>query len=144
MKTKAAQHNKQRGSVIIVTLWTITLLTILITALAGQVRLSARVALFHQDELETWAKLRSAVNQAKMELLLEQMPQGLEVVEDLSEEIGRNPLYRYNGQELQLAYPLPDGISVRIYDHGGKINIRELSRARMRGMLEKRLGSNAG
>jgi general secretion pathway protein K len=126
-------------------LWTITLLTILITALAGQVRLSARVALFHQEELQTWAKLLSAINQAKMELVLEQMPLGVEeiAVDDLSEEAGKNPLYRYNGQELQLAYPLPEGISVRIYDHAGKINIRDLGPARMRGMLEKRLGSNA-
>ena len=35
---------KECGAVLIITLWTITLLTILVTVLAGQNRLSARVA----------------------------------------------------------------------------------------------------
>ena len=139
MKMRAGTQIRQRGSIIIVTLWTITLLTILITALAGQVRLSARVALFHQEELEVWAKLLSAINQAEMELMLEQMPQ---VPKDPTELV-RERLYRYNGQELQLDYPHADDITVRIYDHGGKINLREISRPRMRAMLEKKLGASA-
>jgi general secretion pathway protein K len=142
MKMRRERQIRQRGSIIIVTLWTITLLTILITALAGQVRLSARVALFHQQELDTWAKILSAINQAEMELVLEQMPLGPVVLDDLS-EIGRNPLYRYNGQELQLHYPQAEAIAVRIYNHAGKINLREISRPRLRAMLEKKLGSGA-
>ncbi len=140
--THFIQRFNQRGSVIIVTMWTITLLTILVTALAGQVRLSARAASFHQDELDTWAALLSAVNQAEMELVLEQMPEDDPELEVTQEE-QRNPFYRFNGQELQMAYPQAEGITVRIYDNGGKINLRELSRPRMRGMLEKRLGSGA-
>jgi general secretion pathway protein K len=142
MKTRATTHNRQQGSVIIVTLWTITLLTILVTALAGQVRLSARVTQFHQDDLDTWAKVLAALNQAEMELLLEQMPLPPPTLEETN-QINRNPLNRYDGQPLQLAYPQPEGITVRIYNHSGKINLRELSRPRMRAMLEKRLGSNA-
>ncbi|MES2626957.1 MAG: hypothetical protein V4628_16845 [Pseudomonadota bacterium] len=142
MKMQAAIKNNERGSILIVTLWTITLLTILVTALAGQVRLSSRVALFHKEELETWAKLLSAINQAEMELMLEQMPLGLVTIDETN-EAGRNPLYRYNGRELQLSYPQADDITVRIYDHSGKINLRELGRPRMRSMLEKRLGPNA-
>ena len=65
---------RQRGTVIIVTLWTITLLTILITVLAGQIRLSAQAAFFHQQDLRSWANVQAAVNQAEMELMLEYMP----------------------------------------------------------------------
>jgi len=134
-------HSRQRGSVIIVTLWTITLLTILVTALAGQIRLSARVTQFHQDDLDDWAKLLAAVNQAEMELVLEQMPLPATLQE--TDAGSRNAFNRYNGQELQLTYPQAEGITVRIYNHRGKINLRELSRPRMRGILEKRLGSDA-
>lgn len=142
MKAEIVTAATQRGSVIIVTLWTITLLTILVTALAGQVRLSARVTQFHQDDLDTWANLLAAINQAEMELVLDQMPQQPVELEETS-EIGRDPFYRFDGEELQLAYPQPEGITVRIYNHSGKINLRELSRPRMRAMLEKRLGTDA-
>jgi general secretion pathway protein K len=138
----AQRHKRQRGSVLIVTLWTITLLTILVTAIAGQIRLSASTALFHQQELRHWSALLAAVNQARMELVMEKMPAALEVVEDL-EEAFRNPAYRYNGQPLQLSYPQADDIVVRIYDHAGKINLNELSRPRLRGMLGKLLGEEA-
>jgi general secretion pathway protein K len=142
MNTKLITQTRQQGSVIIVTLWTITLLTILITALAGQVRLSARVTQFHQDDLDTWSKVLAAINQAEMELVLEQMPLPPPKLEETN-EIGRNLQNRYDGEELLLAYPQPEGITVRIYNHRGKINLREISRPRMRAMLEKRLGTNA-
>src|SRR5690606_22474701 len=74
-----------------------------------------------------------------MELLLETMPRPPQVVDDLA-EVGRNPLYRYNGQELQLEYPAAEGIAVRIYDHAGKINLRELEMPLLRALLDKRLG----
>ncbi|MDT8399085.1 MAG: type II secretion system protein GspK [Pseudomonadales bacterium] len=132
----------QRGSVLIVTLWTVTLMTILITVIAGNVRLSARAAFHHQEDLAIWANTLAAVNQAEMELMLEKMPQPPQVVEDI-DEIGRNPLYRYNGQTLVLHYSAPEGMTVRIYDHAGKINIREVSRPRLRALLEKKLGADA-
>lgn len=132
----------QRGSVIIVTMWTITLVTILVTAIAGQIRLSARTALFHREELGHWAAILAAVNQAEMELIMEKMPPAIQVVDELADAV-RNPAYRYNGQRLQLSYPQAEDIVVRIYDHAGKINLREISRPRLRGLLQKRLGGAA-
>jgi len=132
----------QRGTVIIVTLWTITLLTILITVLAGQIRLSAQAAFFHQQDLRNWANVQAAVNQAEMELMLEYMPRPPEAVS--LDTVGRNPLYRFNGQLLDLYYPQAADVAVRIYDHAGKINLREIAPTRLRAMLEKKLGVNAG
>jgi len=133
---------RQRGSVIVVTLWTIILLTILITVIAGQIRLSSRAALYHQEELNDWAGVISAINQAEMELMLERMPRPPESLDDL-DEINRNPLFKFNGQLLELNYPAREGIAVRIYDHAGKINLREIGRPRMRALLEKLLGEDA-
>lgn len=133
---------RQRGTVIIVTLWTITLLTILITVLAGQIRLSAQAAFFHQQDLRSWANVQAAVNQAEMELMLEYMPRPPEAIS--LDTVGRNPLYRFNGQLLHLYYPQAADVAVRIYDHAGKINLREIAPSRLRAMLEKKLGANAG
>jgi len=132
----------QQGSVIVVTLWTVILLTILITVLAGQIRLSARAAYYQQEGLTEWSDILSAVNQAEMELMLERMPRPPESIDDL-DELNRNPLFRFNGQELALHYPQAEGITVRIYDHAGKINLREIGRPRMRALLEKKLGEDA-
>jgi general secretion pathway protein K len=135
----SSKPKREQGSVIVVTLWTIILLTILVTVIAGQIRLSSRVAFFHQEELSNWANVISAVNQSEMELMLERMPRPPETLDDLN-DINRNPLFRYNGQELSLNYPQAENITVRIYDHAGKINLREVGRPRMRALLEKRLG----
>ena len=140
--TITATRFAQKGSVIVVTLWTVILLTILVTVIAGQIRLSSRAAFFHQEELGEWANVISAINQAEMELMLERMPRPPESIDDLN-EINRNPFFRFNGQELELHYPQAEGITVRIYDHGGKINLREIGRPRMRSLLEKKLGEDA-
>lgn len=132
---------KERGSVIIITLWTITLLTILVTVIASENRLTARAAYFHQEELGAWASVLAAVNQAEMELMMERMPRPPENIEDPT-QINRRPEYRFNGQPVQLNYPQAEGITVRIYDHAGKINLREISRPRMRALLEKKLGED--
>ena len=132
---------RQKGTVLILTLWTITLLTILVAVLASQNRLSAQTAFYHQQDLGNWAKLTAALNQAEMELMMERMdepPRELEVSE--LQQINENPRYRFNGQPLQLHYAQPEGVVVRIYDHAGKINLREISRPRMRALLEKQLG----
>ena len=134
--------NRQQGSVIVVTLWTIILLTILITVIAGEIRLSSRAAFYQQEELNDWTNVVSAVNQAEMELILERMPRPPETIEDLN-DINRNPMFRFNGQELELNYPQAPGIAIRIYDHAGKINLREIGRPRMRALLEKKLGEDA-
>ncbi len=138
---------RQHGSVIIVTLWTITLMTILVTVIASQNRLSADTAWVHKQELTVWASQQSAINQAEMEVMMARMP--LPVAEqqkmnDVSAQslnkARRNPLYRYNGQLLGLAYPQAQDLAVRIYDHAGKINLREISRPRLRALIEKKLG----
>ncbi len=133
---------QQRGTVLIITLWTITLLTILVTVLAGQIRLSARAALFHQEDLDNWAQLLAAVNQAEMELMIELMQ---DPIQNLQDQIGNplNPLYRYRGGELELVYPQAEEVVVRIWDHAGKINLTELGRPRLRALLEKKLGEDA-
>lgn len=136
------KQRKEQGSVIVVTLWTVVLLTILITVIAGQIRLSSRAAFHQQEELGDWANIVSAVNQAEMELMLERMPRPPVTIENLN-DINRNPLFRFNGQELNLHYPQAEGMTVRIYDHAGKINLREIGRPRMRALLEKRLGEDA-
>ena len=67
-------RDKQRGSVIIIVLWTAVLLTVLVTAMAGKVRLSAQTAAHNRDASWDWAQLMAAVNFAEMELMLERMP----------------------------------------------------------------------
>jgi general secretion pathway protein K len=126
----------------IVTLWTVTLVTILVAGLASQTRLSAQLAWRHQQDLQDWADLVAALNQAEMELLMELMPEAPQRVDDLS-ELNVAQRYRFDGRDLALHYPQPAGIQVRIYDHSGKINLRELSLPRLRSLLVKRLGQDA-
>lgn len=136
----------QRGSLIIVTLWTITLIAILVAVLASQTRLSAEVAYAHKQDLKAWAAQESAINQAEMEVMMEKMPlppdsqKNMDVSAAALNQILKSPVNRYNGQLLTLAYPQAENIEVRIYEHAGKINLREISRPRLRALLEKKLG----
>ncbi len=133
---------KERGTVLIITLWTITLLTILVTVLAGQSRLTARAAQFHREELGTWANVVAAVNQGEMELMLDLMDPPVLTPEEQAEN-PVTPYYRqYRGAPLQLSWPQADAIVVRIWDHAGKINLAELSRPRLRALLEHKLGND--
>jgi general secretion pathway protein K len=140
---------QQRGSVIIVALWTITVMTILVAVIASQNRLSAQVAWFQQQDVAIWADLLAAINQAEMDVVLELQPPPPTSESELSdssasiaEELNAlfDPRSRFNGEELQLNYPQPADIAVRIYDHAGKINLRELNRGKLREMIEKKLG----
>ena len=131
----------QRGSVIIVVLWTAVLLTVLVTAMAGKVRLSARTAFHNQEAAWQWASVMEAVNLAEMELMLERMPQQVgEIQEEDDQGQVRIAAYRFNGQPLQLYYPAPENMVVRIYDHAGKINLNRIPRRNMQILIEKRLG----
>jgi len=136
----------QRGSVVIITLWTITLMIILVAVLASQTRLSAEVAYAHKLELTNFAAQQSALNQAEMELMMERMPlppeqqQSNDVSAASLNQALKTPAYRYNGQTLKLAYPQADNIEVRIWEHAGKINLREISPPHLRQLLEKKLG----
>lgn len=126
---------------IIIVLWTSVLLTILVTAMAGKVRLSAKTASHNQEASQEWSALMAAVNQAEMELMLERMPRPLgEELEESDEGEIRTPAYRFNGQALTLNYPQAENMVVRIYDHAGKINLNRIPRRNMQLLIEKRLG----
>jgi general secretion pathway protein K len=132
---------RQHGAVIIIVLWTAVLLTVLVTAMASKVRLSAKTAFYNQEASQQWAQLMAAVNQAEMELLLERMPRPIgEELEESEEGELRTPAYRYNGQPLQLSYPQGEEFVVRIYDHAGKINLNRIPRRNMQLLVEERLG----
>lgn len=132
---------RQRGSVIIIVLWTSILLTVLVTVMAGKVQLSARTAFHNQDAVKNLAAVASAMNKAEMELILETMQRPIEqpVITD-DEGNFREPRYRFNGQPLTLNYPTDDNIVVRIYDHAGKINLTSMRPDFMRLLIENRLG----
>ena len=134
-------QNSQKGAVIIIVLWTAVLLTVLVTAMASKVRLSAKTAFYNQEASQSWAQLMATVNQAEMELMLERMPRPIgETLEESEEGELRSPAYRFNGQSLELNYLLGEGFIVSIYDHAGKINLNRIPRRNMQLLIEKRLG----
>lgn len=135
------QHTRQRGTVIIIVLWTAVLLTVLVTAMAAKVRLSAKTVINNQDASEQWAELMGVMSQAEAEIMLEYMPEPVDQEQERTEEGEvREPRYRFNGQPLDLYYPKSDDVVVRIYDHGGKINLTRIRPNRMRELIVKRLG----
>lgn len=132
---------RQRGTVIIIVLWTSVLLTVLVTAMASKVRLSAKTAVHNQEASVRWAELMGVVSQAEMELMLERMARPIgETLEEDDEGRIRRPEHRFNGQPLALNYPQAEDIVVRIYDHAGKINLNRIPRRNMQLLIEKRLG----
>ncbi|MES3006545.1 MAG: hypothetical protein V4751_02120 [Pseudomonadota bacterium] len=132
---------RQRGSVIIIVLWTSILLTVLVTVMAGKVQLSARTAFHNQTAVADMASVASAMNQAEMELMLERMDLPIDQEMELDEEGNiRTPALRFNGQPLTLQYPTGDDMVVRIYDHAGKINLNGIRPDDLRLLIEKRLG----
>lgn len=133
--------NKQRGTVIIIVLWTSVLLTVLVTAMAAKVRLSARTALHNQAGVTSWMQSMEALRFAEMELMMERMPRPIgEVREETEEGELRSPAYRFNGQPLNLSYGQNENIVVRIYDHAGKINLNRIPRRNMQLLIQKLLG----
>ena len=132
---------RQRGSVIIIVLWTSVLLTVLVTVMAGKVQLSAKTAFHNRAAVTDLARVSSAVNQAEMELMLERMSAPIDRVVELDEDGNfRDPLYRFNGQPLTLYYPTDENMVVRIFDHAGKINLNGIRPAQLQLLIEKRLG----
>jgi len=134
-------RRRQTGSVIIIVLWTSILLTVLVTAMASKVSLSAKTAVHNQEAARDWLAVRSAMTHAEMELMLERMPRPLdeEMIEDENGRV-RERMYRFNGQPLSLNYPIAEDMVVRIYDHNGKINLNRIPRRNMQMLIEKRLG----
>ena len=130
--TGPALNTRQSGSVLIIVLWTAVLLTVLVTAMASKVRLSATTAFHNQEATNQWAAVMAALNQAEMELMMERMPRPIgETLEESEEGEIRTPAYRFNGQPLELNYPAAEDIVVRIYDHAGKVNLNRIPRRNM-------------
>ncbi len=132
---------RQRGSVIIIVLWTSILLTVLVTVMAGKVQLSARTAFHNRTAVGDMAAVASAMNQAEMELMLESMPEPIDQEQVLDDEGNvRLRANRFNGQPLTLYYPAGEDMVVRIYNHAGKINLNGMREANLQLIIEKRLG----
>jgi general secretion pathway protein K len=139
--TQGPPKRRQKGSVLIIVLWTAVLLTVLVTAMASKVRLSAQTVVHNQDASVAWAELMGAVSKAEMELMLGLMAQPIDFQPTLTEEGEvRRDEYRFNGQALELHYPVSEEIVVRVYDHSGKINLNRIPRRNMQMLIEKRLG----
>lgn len=135
------KKNRQRGAVLIMVLWTAVVLTVLVTVLATNIRLSATTARHHKTGSQDLAAIMGALSRAEMELILERMPVpvGQEMTLTETGEF-RIPMYRFNGQALQLNYAADDNMVVRIIDHAGKINLNRIPRERLQLLIEKQLG----
>jgi len=133
---------KSSGMILLVVLWFVIIITVIVMVLTTETRFSAKIVLANKTGNQVWSDTLTAFNLAEMELFVNWMPEPPDPEKDkipLSER--RNKAYRFNGQPLQLAYSVPKSVTVRIYDHAGKLNLRYLSRQQMRQILEKRLGT---
>jgi general secretion pathway protein K len=123
-------------------MWTIVLLSMLVLTLAAEGRLSAELARAQVSRTGEWADIQTALNAARMELLLETMPEPAEDVDPEDDDDEKDPAFRFNGEPLDLEYAQPETVEVRIYDHAGKINLRNLTEDRLQEMLEKLMGED--
>ncbi len=131
----------QSGAILILVLWLVALMSLLIATLASEVRLSAKAVFYNQGNVQVWAKTLQALHLAEMELMIQRMPLPPEELQKpLSERV--NPLARFNGQVLTLSNPTPKGVTVRIYDHAGKINVRNLNDSLLSEWLRERIGED--
>ncbi|EDN68552.1 general secretory pathway protein K [Beggiatoa sp. PS] len=139
MKKSTTQH----GAILIIVLWFIVIIIVMVAALAGEIRLSAKIVLHNKIILDTWGDTLQALNAAQMELLINQMRDPIGE-EEVPLEERREKAYRFNGQKLELAYSdyVPKTVTVRIYDHAGKIGLKGLLRNKNKlyQLLEKRIG----
>jgi general secretion pathway protein K len=67
------------------------------------------------------------------------MPEPAEDMDPEDDDDLRNPDFRFNGEPLTLSYPQPDSVQVRIFDHAGKINLRNLTEDGLEQILRKLL-----
>jgi general secretion pathway protein K len=133
------QSNRQAGAILIIVLWFIAMVIVLVAVLARETRLSATVVFHNKQRLQTWNDTLQALHAAQMELLINRMPDPPGEEKSLNER-QKNKRYQFDGRVLELAYPIPETVQVRIYDLAGKINIRLIPPQRMRQLLQKRIG----
>ncbi len=134
--------HKQRGVIIIIVLWFIVVVTVIVAALANETRLAAKAVFHNKQGLQTWNDTIQALNVAKIELLINRMPDPPGEEQDIPLDERKDKRYRFNGQVLTLAYPIPETVSIRIYDNSGKINLQSLSKVHLRQLLEQRVGTD--
>lgn len=144
------RYFKQQGVILIIVMWFIAMMTLMISTLAIESRLSAKLVMHNQDNLQAWSDILKLLQMAEMELLMARMslaPDDEERQQYLLDN--KNWYFRFDGRELPLAYAtteskitLPDDFAVRIYDHAGFINLRYLNVAQMHDLLEKRIGND--
>jgi general secretion pathway protein K len=141
-RSKRTTPNQQSGAILIIVLWFLVIVTAMVATLASETRLSAQIVHYNKLALQNWNDTLKALAAAQMELFINQMqdPPGQQQEVPLSER--KNKRYRFDGRVLDLAYPIPDTVTVRIYDEAGKINIQRLPPPYMRQLLEKRLGQD--
>ena len=135
------QQSRQAGAVLLIVLWTSALMTVLVTAMAGRVKLAATSVLNYNFVAENRANVMSTLYAAEAEIMLELMPRPIgEVLETNSEGEIRNPAYRFDGRILTPSYPIPPNMELRVFSHAGKINLNRIPRRNMQLLIEKRLG----
>lgn len=141
-RSKRTTLNQQSGVILIIVLWFLIIVTAMVATLASETRLSAQIVHYNKLALQNWNDTLQALAAAQMELFINQMqdPPGQQQEVPLSER--KNKRYRFDGRVLDLAYPIPDTVTVRIYDEAGKINLLSLPDQQMRQLLEKRIGKD--
>ncbi|NJO17575.1 MAG: general secretion pathway protein GspK [Thioploca sp.] len=145
LRSKGTTPSQQSGAILVIVLWFLIIVTAMVATLASETRLSAQIVHYNKLALQNWNDTLQALAAAQMELLINTMPpppgQEQEVPLSASDRINKQRS-RFNGQVLNLAYPIPNTVTVRIYDEAGKINIRSLPEQYLRKLLEKRIGED--
>jgi len=133
-------NSQQNGAILIVVLWFIVIVTIMVATLSSETRLSTKIVFYNKMGLQTWNDTLAALRAAEMELLINKMPDPPGTEEQIDLSLRRHNKFRFNGEILELAYPIPETVNVRIYNNAGKINIQKLSKAKVRELLEMFVG----
>ncbi len=132
--------SRQKGSILIMVLWLIMLGLILVTAMAANIRLSATTVINHQSGLQQWGALLETIDKAYLEIMIHKMDQiKAKETAKYKDRTNDNP---FDGRSLQLHYKTPEGMTVRIYDLSGKINIAKLSEKKLTQLLEHQIGEH--
>jgi general secretion pathway protein K len=134
--------SQQSGAILIIVLWFMVIVTAMVAALASETRLSAQIVYYNKLALQNWNDTLKALQSAEMELLINMMPDPPGQEQDVPLSERKNKRYRFDGRVLDLAYPIPDTVTVRIYDEASKINVQRLPKQYMRQLLEKRIGDD--
>jgi general secretion pathway protein K len=134
-------NSQQNGAILIVVLWFIVIVTIMVATLSSEIRLSTKIVFYNKMGLQTWNDTLAALRAAEMELVINKMPDPPGAEEQIDLSLRRDKQFRFNGEVLELAYPSPETVNVRIYNNAGKINIQKLPKAKVRELLEMFVGT---